>query len=60
MPNEMMRAILIKGGKGGSDTLYIGEAEKPRAGKGEVLVKIIAFGLNRADILYEIAVLSMR
>jgi putative PIG3 family NAD(P)H quinone oxidoreductase len=46
-----MRAVLIKDGKGPVENLYIGEAPKPTLGKGEVLVKIRAFGLNRLDII---------
>ncbi|OJA12287.1 hypothetical protein AZE42_12809 [Rhizopogon vesiculosus] len=45
-----MRAVLIKGGHGPIENLYIGEADKPIPKKGQVLVKIIAFGLNRMDI----------
>ncbi|KAF8817144.1 quinone oxidoreductase putative [Phlegmacium glaucopus] len=45
-----MRAVLIKDGKGPVENLYIGEAPKPVLRKGEVLVKIRAFGLNRMDI----------
>ncbi|KDQ16079.1 hypothetical protein BOTBODRAFT_31154 [Botryobasidium botryosum FD-172 SS1] len=51
MSNETMRAVLVKDGKGPSENLYIGEAEKPKVGDGQVLVKIIAFGLNRMDII---------
>jgi len=46
-----MRAVLVKDGKGPVENLYIGEAPKPTLGKGEVLVKIRAFGLNRMDIV---------
>ncbi|OAX40442.1 GroES-like protein, partial [Rhizopogon vinicolor AM-OR11-026] len=46
-----MRAVLIKGGHGPIENLYIGEADKPVPKKGQVLVKIVAFGLNRMDIL---------
>jgi NADPH:quinone reductase-like Zn-dependent oxidoreductase len=46
-----MRAVLIKDGKGKADALYIGEAPKPSAGPGQIVVKIKAFGLNRMDIL---------
>lgn len=45
-----MRAVLIKNGKGNADALYIGEAERPSPIKGQVLVKVVAFGLNRMDI----------
>ncbi|KAF8578924.1 quinone oxidoreductase [Ramaria rubella] len=47
---SQMRAVLIKGGAGGVEDLYIGESPKPRPSTGEVLVKVKAFGLNRMDI----------
>lgn len=47
-----MRAVLIKGGKGTSSSLYIGEAPTPtRQTPTDVLVRVKAFGLNRMDIL---------
>ncbi|KAI6030830.1 quinone oxidoreductase putative [Pisolithus orientalis] len=49
--STMMRAILIKEGKGPIENLYIGEVEKPVLKEGQVLVKIVAFGLNRMDSL---------
>ncbi|KAF9522580.1 hypothetical protein CPB83DRAFT_800521 [Crepidotus variabilis] len=45
-----MRAVLIKDEKGPVENLYIGEVPNPEVKFGEVLVKIIAFGLNRVDI----------
>ncbi|KIJ17867.1 hypothetical protein PAXINDRAFT_167810 [Paxillus involutus ATCC 200175] len=45
-----MQAVLIKDGKGPVDNLYIGDTEKPVPKEGEVLVKIVAFGLNRLDL----------
>ncbi|KAG1723075.1 quinone oxidoreductase putative [Suillus paluster] len=45
-----MRAVLIKGGQGPVENLYIGETDKPIPTKGQVLVKIVAFGLNRTDL----------
>ncbi|KAF8529292.1 quinone oxidoreductase [Hysterangium stoloniferum] len=45
-----MRAVLIKGGSGGIDSLYIGDAPKPTPSSKQVLVKVKAFGLNRMDI----------
>ncbi|PIL35168.1 hypothetical protein GSI_02957 [Ganoderma sinense ZZ0214-1] len=45
-----MRAILVKDGKGPIENLYIGEAEKPVPGPGQVLVKVKFFGLNRMDL----------
>ncbi|KAI0754573.1 quinone oxidoreductase [Daedaleopsis nitida] len=46
-----MKAILVKDGKGPIENLYLGEADKPSPGPGQVLVKVKAFGLNRMDIL---------
>ncbi|KAG6335615.1 hypothetical protein ID866_3472 [Astraeus odoratus] len=45
-----MRAVLIKDGQGPVENLYIGETEKPAPKEGQVLVKIVAFGLNRMDL----------
>ncbi|TDL19703.1 quinone oxidoreductase [Rickenella mellea] len=45
-----MRAILVRNGAGGIESLYLGEVQKPVPSAGEVLVKIKAFGLNRMDI----------
>ncbi|KAF7364700.1 Quinone oxidoreductase PIG3 [Mycena venus] len=45
-----MRAILIKNTVGDASSLYIGDAPTPVPGADEVLVKVIAFGLNRMDI----------
>ncbi|KAF7364708.1 Quinone oxidoreductase PIG3 [Mycena venus] len=46
-----MRAVLIKNTFGDASSLYIGDAPTPVPGADEVLVKVIAFGLNRMDIL---------
>lgn len=35
-----MRAVLVKNGAGNADALYIGEAERPKPGEGQVLVKV--------------------
>ncbi len=45
-----MKAVLIKE-FGGADQLYIGEYPKPAPKKNELLVKVKAAALNRADIL---------
>jgi len=46
-----MRAVDIKGGKGGIDALFINDqTPKPSPGPHEALVKIKAFGLNRMDV----------
>ncbi|MCJ1342525.1 hypothetical protein MMC31_000711 [Peltigera leucophlebia] len=49
-----MKAVDIKGGKGGADALFINDATpKPQLiqGSSQALVKIKAFGLNRMDLL---------
>jgi NADPH:quinone reductase-like Zn-dependent oxidoreductase len=55
VPNSM-RAIHIKDGKGPSSSLYIDDSTSvPKldgdSNRQEILVKVVAFGLNRMDIL---------
>lgn len=38
-------------GFGGTDVLTIQEVEKPQPGEGEVLIRVAAAGVNRADLL---------
>lgn len=45
-----MRAVIITT-PGGADVLEIGELADPSPGPGQVLVKVAATGLNRADII---------
>lgn len=45
-----MRIIALDG-FGGADVLRVAEAETPRPDMGEVLIRVAAAGLNRADIL---------
>lgn len=45
-----MRAVLQRN-PGSIDSLYIDEVDVPTPGEGECLIKIEAFGINRADIL---------
>ncbi|CAF4540833.1 unnamed protein product [Rotaria sp. Silwood1] len=47
---EKMRAVLLKG-FGDRDNLYIGDTDVPQIKDDEVLVKVHAFGINRADTL---------
>jgi NADPH2:quinone reductase len=44
-----MKAILIKE-KGGVENLVFGEYEKPLPREGAVLIRVLAFGINRAEI----------
>ncbi|KZT59410.1 quinone oxidoreductase putative [Calocera cornea HHB12733] len=48
--SSKMRAVLIKGGAGTADDLYVGEYDKPVPKQGEVLVKVRASGVNRLDV----------
>ena len=45
-----MRAIVVKA-PGGPEALELGEVEDPRPGPGELLVRVRAAGVNRADLL---------
>ncbi len=45
-----MRIVAMEG-FGGPEVLRIGQAERPMPGAGEVLIQVVAAGLNRADIL---------
>jgi putative PIG3 family NAD(P)H quinone oxidoreductase len=45
-----MKAVLLKG-FGGVEMLGVGKAKKPEPGRGQVLVKVIATSINRADLL---------
>ncbi len=44
-----MRAVLLKG-FGGADMLRVGETDRPALGPGQVLIRVIASSVNRADI----------
>ncbi len=52
MPNvpEMMKAVELDG-KGGPEVLTVGEARVPYPGEGEHLIKVVAAGVNRPDVL---------
>jgi NADPH:quinone reductase len=45
-----MRQIYFEGG-GGPDVIRVGEADVPRPGKGQVLVEVVAAGVNRPDCM---------
>ncbi|KKP00440.1 hypothetical protein THAR02_07470 [Trichoderma harzianum] len=49
---SLMKAVDIRGGTGERDALFINDqTPKPTPGKGQALVKIKAFGINRMDII---------
>ena len=47
----MMRAITIRGGKGGADALQVEEVPRPELRPGHLLIRVRAAGVNRPDIL---------
>ena len=47
----MMRAITIRGGKGGVDALEVQSVPRPELRSGQVLVRVRAAGINRPDLL---------
>ena len=46
----MMKAV-VTSGDGGPDVMQLGEAPMPEAGEGEVLIRIAATAVNRADTM---------
>lgn len=46
----MMRAISIRGGKGGADALFVESQPLPELRPGHVLIRVKAAGVNRPDI----------
>lgn len=47
---ETMKAVLLKG-FGGPEVLAVGEAPRPSPGRGQVVVRVAATSVNRADIV---------
>lgn len=45
-----MKAILVKA-PGGAEQLYVGEYPTPEPGEGELLIRVAATALNRADLM---------
>lgn len=48
--NELMKAVLVKS-PGRADDMYIDTYQRPEPGENEILVKVSAAGINRADTL---------
>ena len=46
-----MKAIAIRGGRGGADALHVLQVPRPEPGPGQVLIRVRAAGVNRPDIL---------
>jgi putative PIG3 family NAD(P)H quinone oxidoreductase len=47
----MMRAIMVRGGKGGADALEVQSVPPPELKPGHVLIRVRAAGVNRPDLL---------
>ncbi|WP_246605110.1 NAD(P)H-quinone oxidoreductase [Aquisediminimonas sediminicola] len=45
-----MRAVTIEGGKGPAEAMHVADVQNPTAGPGEILIRVIAAGVNRPDI----------
>jgi NADPH2:quinone reductase len=52
-----MRAVVARGG-GGPEVLELVEQAVPAPGEGEVLVRVVAAGVNRPDVLQRPGALS--
>ncbi|MGB7973526.1 MAG: NAD(P)H-quinone oxidoreductase [Roseiarcus sp.] len=48
---ETMTAAIVEGGKGAADALKAAKVPTPRPGRGEVLIRVKAAGVNRPDII---------
>jgi NADPH2:quinone reductase len=46
-----MKAIAIRGGKGGADALHLVDMPRPQPRDGEVLLRVLAAGVNRPDVM---------
>ncbi|MGY0632811.1 NAD(P)H-quinone oxidoreductase [Luteimonas sp. A478] len=49
--NELMTAIAIRGGKGPADALHPVQMARPVPQAGEILIRVLAAGVNRPDIV---------
>ena len=50
-----MRAVLLDG-FGGADVLRVGEADRPTPGPGQMLIRVRASSVNRADITQRLGI----
>ena len=50
MPSTTMTAVYVEGDRGPAEALRTRIEPRPRAGPGEVLIRVRAAGVNHADI----------
>ncbi len=48
---DMMTAAIVEGGKGPAEALKAAQIPMPKAGPGEILIRVEAAGVNRPDLL---------
>jgi NADPH2:quinone reductase len=48
---EQMTVVAIEGGKGAAEALTTAQIDTPRAGPGQILVRVCAAGVNRPDLM---------
>ncbi len=48
---DTMIAVIVKGGKGAADALKAAKIPTPEPGPGEILIRMMAAGVNRPDII---------
>src|SRR6266851_7756936 len=51
MAEELMKAIVVEGGKGPAEALKLAQIPRPVPGPGQILIRVEAAGVNRADLL---------
>ncbi|WP_245630420.1 NAD(P)H-quinone oxidoreductase [Granulicoccus phenolivorans] len=51
MSSDVMMRAVIANGAGEPDVLTVGEIERPRPAADQVLIKVVAAGVNRADVM---------
>ncbi|MFI4934272.1 MAG: NAD(P)H-quinone oxidoreductase [Caulobacterales bacterium] len=51
MSENVMKAVVIEGGKGPAEALKLGEAARPTPTSGQILIRVEAAGVNRPDLL---------
>jgi putative PIG3 family NAD(P)H quinone oxidoreductase len=51
MAEELMKTIVVEGGRGPAEALKLADAPRPVPGPGQILIRVEAAGVNRPDII---------